>query len=806
MPTSDPTRLPTAQPFHKPKSKPSLQPSRQPSSQPSMHPSSHPTSQPVLYPKSRPSQQPFQIPTRQPNKFPSMQPSKQPLRVPTGQPLMNPSMWPSSQPLHIPSCQPTCQPQTVPSLQPNSIPSDQPSKQPQRVPTLQPLSKPTKHPGILPSGSPTCSPSLQPTYRPSCQPRDKPTVNPTEQPSTMPSHKPSCTPSKQPTKIPSGKPSHRPSVQPNSNPTMQPSVRPTTQPTCQPVFLPSCQPSCQPTKQPSESPIQSPTSRPSHQPRQLPSRNPSDQPSSLPSDQPSAQPRLLPTKQPSVAPTLRPTFQPRKLPSVMPSRQPLSWPSSEPTTPTAQPSFQPSTQPVRVPTLQPTTQPTSRPSPLAGCAKGSYFNLTGHSDPAIPSVTGLGHSDPVTGYYLCIQCSPGTYSDQIHQRRCKICPKGTFSLQNSTKCTLCARNTYAENNGTGLCTQCNGGEFNGLSGSFSASDCVNPSINFILGSLAGIASMFAIVVYILFGRLHRIAFQRRFRLIRKCIIMYGAVLTTSDMITQAGIMLDALKDAETNKTIWRKVKNKILKPFIIFPFLCLVVLPMVVLLSILQSVTRIIFNAMVLWRAYNGIYIADVNFVVDCLRPFLYEIGKITHSQEVVAVVSYPIVYTIDVISNLSINLSAIKVTCTGAQSPLYLLCDVLIVGIVIIIIESDVNVFWTMMSPTVSKLRSMVFSRHYFSQNVISSLFYLAAAILVTQIPDPSKLIQYSMGFVVIEKFFNLNISPNCDATITYTFLGENKTFPIDSILAYLAVLLAVIALPPGLYLINSLHQLNCF
>eukprot|EP01035_Chromulina_nebulosa_P057355 gene57355-78580_t len=225
---------------------------------------------------------------------------------------------------------------------------------------------------------------------------------------------------------------------------------------------------------------------------------------------------------------------------------------------------------------------------------------------------------------------------------------------------------------------------------------------------------------------------------------------------------------------------------------------MVIALSLMHSVTRIAFNAMVLWRAYNGIYIANVNFVVDCLRPFLFEFGKIIHSQEIVLVISYPLINVIDFISNLSINLGDIKVTCIGAQSPLYLLCDVLIVGVVIIIIESDVNVFWIMLSPTVSKIRSMVFSRHYISRNFCSSITYLVVAILITQLPDPSKLVQYSMGFVVITKFFNLsgndantawvNVSPNCDATVT---IGKT-ILPIDSILAYPTGMLVVIAIPP--------------
>ena len=59
-----------------------------------------------------------------------------------------------------------------------------------------------------------------------------------------------------------------------------------------------------------------------------------------------------------------------------------------------------------------------------------------------------------------------------------------------------------------------------------------------MGSLAFLVAIYVIVVYLFFGRLHRIAFQRKFRLIRKCIIMYGVFLTTADMINRAGNLLD----------------------------------------------------------------------------------------------------------------------------------------------------------------------------------------------------------------------------------------------------------------------------
>ena len=328
---------------------------------------------------------------------------------------------------------------------------------------------------------------------------------------------------------------------------------------------------------------------------------------------------------------------------------------------------------------------------------------------------------------------------------------------------------------------------NGLPGSKLASDCMTPAINFIMGSAAFLAAFFAIIVYMWFGRLHRIAFQRKFRLIRKLIMMYGTVLTTADMITRATELLNKLKSASNDRNT---VKDRVGKP-LLFIIVCVFVIPSVTFLYIVQSSIQITFNAMVLWRAYKRF--ENIDFRIDFLDPFYREIGRVIDSNEVIYTLSYPIVYVIDKISNININLNAVKITCPGAQTPLYLLTDMIIVAIVIMIIESDVHVFWTMMiEPAVSKIRSMIFSPQYFRRNWCATITQLSTAMLVTQIPGPHKLIQYCMGFVIMRSFFNfrddgknwVNRSDNCDGAVD---------FPIDSILANLSGIFAIIVLPAG-------------
>ena len=299
--------------------------------------------------------------------------------------------------------------------------------------------------------------------------------------------------------------------------------------------------------------------------------------------------------------------------------------------------------------------------------------------------------------------------------------------------------------------------------------------------------------------------------------MYGAMLTTADMITKAGDVLQKMKKSQESrrKLTWNPVTWLFLcyniacnKCFQHAAFLCILV-PLIVFcvtcLYVFHATLRIVFQAMVLWRAYKRAI--NINFTADFLNPFLRQFGDVIGSKQIIYVLSYPYVYIIDKVSNLNINLNAVKVTCNGAQSPLYLLVDIVIVGVVILVIQSDVQIFWTMMlQPTAGKIRSMVFSPEYFRKHWPRTLLYLFLAMAMAQIRDPAELVSYCMGWVSIQEFFNMEggvphakwvvSNPNCDAAITYQFNGKQETLKIDTALANFSAVFAILLLAPGIVL----------
>jgi len=77
---------------------------------------------------------------------------------------------------------------------------------------------------------------------------------------------------------------------------------------------------------------------------------------------------------------------------------------------------------------------------------------------------------------------------------------------------------------------------------------------------------------------------------------------------------------------------------------------------------------------------------------------------------------------------------------------------------------------------------------------------VIITHFPDPSKVVQYCMGFIVIGSFINtrnvsqkgfINASANCNGTLNV---------PMDTVLAVASAVIAFVAVIPGEYLVTSI------
>ena len=93
------------------------------------------------------------------------------------------------------------------------------------------------------------------------------------------------------------------------------------------------------------------------------------------------------------------------------------------------------------------------------------------------------------------------------------------------------------------------------------------------------------------------------------------------------------------------------------------------------------------------------------------------------------------------------QVTCSGAQDPIRLFFNLLVAGFVVIIIESDMAVFWlTALSSANTKFFSMLLDRTFVMHHVIKVLGYSVGVLFFNNIiPNPIKLIQYLLGKLVL-------------------------------------------------------------
>ena len=761
------TAIPTDTPTHSPTVRPSTcVPTISPTNAPSEKPSLPPTAEPTLFP------------TPAPTLLPTTAPSAEPSMNPTFAPTFEPSFTPTKVPTYFPTSQPTSQPIARPTTHPSRQPTGQPSSQPSRKPTVQPYALPTSQPTRIPSSHP----SKQPSSQPSSQPTRQPTNQPTHQPITVPTSAPSTQPSTQPSHQPTGQPTHIPTSQPNAVPTTQPSDQPQGSPTAIPSTVPLACPTLQPSGQPTNQPSGVPSSQPSIWPSSYPSTNPTTQPSISPSRQPIAKPSSQPSKQPSSAPSSQPSLSPTAVPTMQPTMQPSSQPSDRPS---IQPSTNPSSQPSRVPTIQPTCQPSAIPtgSPTAA-PTGLLECKSGYKNVRFPSKI------------ECVACEKGFYSPGGKVTNCTQCLPGFYTSTDDSKCNACPFNTYQPNPGSRSCISCAPRYITGSTASTSAADCVNPSTSFIAGSVGLIVSMLVIWTYLYHGRLHLIAFSRYFRLIRKLVIVALATSRAQDLVSQTNSIILSIIKVKSHNKYMSEASQVILKQTI-FAFLSLVILFIVVLSYTAYGLIQIVFNALVIYRSFRYFlpmtrqFKREANYLIDSVAAGL--------GLKSLAVLLYPIVFIADAIASININFSAVDVSCSGAQSPLYLLMNLIIVGVVVILIRSNAQVYWDVSLTQVSlKAASTIFNQYYVSRNTISSVVTVLMAIIFNFIPQPLKIMQLLLSFVSVGYFFSENgrspSNQNCDNYASGgadTFLAIATTLFVYTVISPVIYLLAQVLVP---------------
>ena len=421
-----------------------------------------------------------------------------------------------------------------------------------------------------------------------------------------------------------------------------------------------------------------------------------------------------------------------------------------------------------------------RPSPNPNCALGTYFVQ-------FPT------------YYLCVACSPGYYST-------------TF---NASACLACPLNTYSDSNGATMCTSCPTGYVSGAVASSSEEDCVNPIINFSFGILSLLLSFLAVFVYIILGRVQRIAFERRRWLIEKCVSLYGIFLIMVEEVRSICRFVRhvrATNNQQNNEeqqnlfSEWISINcvsaqsRKAVK-YITFLLITAMLAVGTILGVLIVATLHVLFNGMLLHRAYRGVGLSSISShsasstFFDRVNQFLFSIGQLLHLNSAIEGIIYPINYVLNV---LTFDLNAIQVPCPGSQAPINLLLDCFIAAFVLISINSDAHLLWiARVKKSFGKWMLLLLNRSYLSSSLCSTIsgpFLNSVPFLVYILPSPMKLNQYVISYVSISEFFVSNghsqSSSNCDAA---------AAIPVDTIEAYLTTILVVILCPPIIYLFSQ-------
>jgi hypothetical protein len=817
-PSSHPSIRPSAQPVGHPTSQPSLMPSGQPSNQPSNRPSDRPTSSPTGRPSLQPSGQPSSRPTIRPTIIPSGQPSMQPSRCPSSQPSdvpsvipsSVPSVKPSSSPSVLPSKQPTCnptvQPTNNPSNQPSSMPSIQPSTLPSSWPTSQPSFRPSSQPSGYPTSQPSNLPSVQPTALPTVQPTGQPTIVPSKQPSSFPSSSPTSFP----TVFPSGQPSKNPSAQPTTIPSRNPSSLPTAQPIAVPSSDPTVFPSGRPTRRPSQQPSSSPTNQPSGQPTAVPTRQPSVQPSSKPSRQPSGCPTMQPTNQPSKQPVSFPTSSPSRQPSSLPSTQPSAQPSSQPASvPTSRPSSLPSRQPTSQPSCRPTSQPTINKK---HCFNQTYYSFTANDCLDCPTnsfnnMTGATFCICKDGYHSasnhsvvdpnildCQSCLPGEFSGPGAET-CSFCTTGSFSKNYGSKnCEFCPLNFYNAQEGQPACLACPSGRTTSFTGAISASQCVSPIPNFTMGFFALFMVMVIFSWYIVFGKFHRVSFERRTKTVEPNIEKCRQVLLCEEELHYKHLI--GVQEKRNRRT--KKFK------FISFVLISFLLIIVSVVASIIFFIYQVFFTSLILWRGMKVDFKLSpiLDLLAEALRGITQYLG---FPVDVLFILALPFLYLFEALASINLNLSTVNITCSGSQAPIELLINCFILGFLIIVVRSDYQLLFNVLLNNVNQRYllnnleqqldkgNLWFSRYFFLGLLFTGFIMI----------NPFQVgLRYCMGFVRLDSFAKNHkvaheVSQACDQVPGARYF--------DSFLGYTSTLFAWWLILPAVYCLAEVVVPKC-
>ncbi len=342
------------------------------------------------------------------------------------------------------------------------------------------------------------------------------------------------------------------------------------------------------------------------------------------------------------------------------------------------------------------------------CVVGTFTALSGQETCANCA---MGEYQDSEGQLNCIECYEGFFSDRQGAELCDPCPLGFFTDSGGTvECAICPANFYNDNFGASACKTCPPFRIS-LPGTINEDLCINPVPNFVTGSLTLLAGVLVIIIYLFGGRFHRIAFLRRSRVNEN--IKNKTMIVNATLISRLRekIKIDSHRTKNMNEYVKKKQRKELIKSFLAVRYLYVILWMLICSIFVILSagiayiicMFHILFKGMIVYLSFDvNVGIQDF---INKVQTFV-SLFAITLHIPYVDYALYPFIFMLRLVSYLKIDLSAIEVTCVGAQAPLELFINCVIIGLVVCVVESNFQYIQHVMVVNMGKKMASVMAK----------------------------------------------------------------------------------------------------
>jgi hypothetical protein len=293
----------------------------------------------------------------------------------------------------------------------------------------------------------------------------------------------------------------------------------------------------------------------------------------------------------------------------------------------------------------------------------------------------------------CMDCPHGHFSTKLgNNGSCAICPIGTVcDAMGLSQAVPCPIGTYANQKGSLSCTQCLAGELTPTLGATSQLDCNSPKFNFIVGFFTLFISVCLAWPYLVRARFERVAFFRYIRvsshLVEEVNSYFVGLFNLYYYFEAPELRRKQRRGQHRKQNTRSSFLTSIYMRLFTFILVGLVIFGSSTVLAIFFHTLSIFFKSLIIWKSFTSSFFNKITDfalfmerVTDSLFSLLY--------APWMSAIFIPFMWVFNHLQFLRVELSVVTVSCQGSAAPLEFLTDLLILGVTVIITESEIQIY----------------------------------------------------------------------------------------------------------------------